>query len=87
MVTELIQPLRAVAADRYRAAASELRTARNQYCDLGVILYEQDSHPLSIRLVDIESFAELLYEPDRKIAPFVERYGIVRRALAAARHR
>ena len=36
MVAELIRPLRAVAADRYRAAASDLRTARNLYCDIGL---------------------------------------------------
>jgi hypothetical protein len=52
MVRELIRPLRAVAADRYRAAASDLRTTRNLYCDIGFILYEQDSHALSISLVD-----------------------------------
>ena len=81
-VAELIRPLRAVAADRYRAAASELRTARNLYCDIGLILYEQDSHALSIRLVDLESLTDLLYEPNRKIAPFVAQYQLVRRAIA-----
>jgi hypothetical protein len=87
MVTELIRPLRAVAADRYRAAASELRTARNLYCDIGLILYEQDSHALSISLVDLESLTDLLYEPNRKTAPFVAQYQLVRRAIAEERRR
>ena len=82
MVAELIRPLRAVAADRYRAAASELRTARNLYCDIGLILYEQDLHALSIRLVDLESLTDLLYEPNRETAPFVAQYQLVRRAIA-----
>ena len=83
MVAELIRPLRAVAADRYRAAASELRTARDLYCDIGLILYEQDSHALSISLVDLETpLTDLLYEPNRKTAPFVVQYQSVRRAIA-----
>ena len=88
MVAELIQPLRAVAADRYRAAASELRTARNLYCDIGIILYEQDLHALSISLVDLETpLTDLLYEPNRKTAPVVAQYELVRRAIAQGRRR
>jgi hypothetical protein len=88
MVAELIRPLRAVAADRYRAAASELRTARNFYCDIGLILYEQDSHALSISLVDLETpLTDLLYEPNRKTAPFVAQYQLVRRAIAEGSRR
>ncbi len=87
MVAELIRPLRALATDRYRAAASELRTARNLYCDIGFILYEQDSHVHSIRLADLESRADLLYEPNRKTAPFVTQYQLVRRAIAQGRRR
>ena len=83
-VTNILRPLRARAAQKFRDAARRAKEARDEFVGLGDASGGQDQHAVSISIGDLEDGRDLMYERERATPEFVREWWPIRLAMKAA---